>query len=161
MYWRCSRSEEMSHPGALLPYYWFETPVLTRSGGVQTERSAVTCDTARLTSCNVMQMDLEGVPPTTIREVSLLKVLGRSNHIVKCVPSDAGLGCDKTVHTRQPDTRMICRLLGAEPIDEDGKSVLYLVSGIAGACTVMRCPCSCCSQPPRHGCRFLSTFSRT
>lgn len=29
-------------------------------------------------------MDQEGVPPTTIREVSLLKVLGRSNHIVKC-----------------------------------------------------------------------------
>ena len=48
-----------------------------------------------------MQLDQDGVPPTTIREVSLLKVLGRSNHIVK--------------------------LLGAEQIDEDGKSVLYLV----------------------------------
>lgn len=31
-----------------------------------------------------LQLDQEGVPPTTIREVSLLKVLGRSNHVVKC-----------------------------------------------------------------------------
>jgi hypothetical protein len=35
----------------------------------------------------IVQLDQEGVPPTTIREVSLLKVLSRSNHIVKCVYS--------------------------------------------------------------------------
>eukprot|EP00892_Ulva_mutabilis_P005149 jgi/Ulvmu1/3005/UM015_0045.1 len=69
-------------------------------GKVYKARDRITGDTVALKKC-LIQMDLEGVPPTTIREVSLLKVLGRSNHVVK--------------------------LLGAEPVDEDGKAVLYLV----------------------------------
>jgi hypothetical protein len=32
-------------------------------------------------------MDEEGVPSTTLREISLLKMLSESNHIVKCVPA--------------------------------------------------------------------------
>lgn len=32
-----------------------------------------------------LQMEEEGVPSTTLREVSLLKMLSESNHIVKCV----------------------------------------------------------------------------
>lgn len=31
-----------------------------------------------------MQMEEEGVPSTTLREISLLKMLSESNHIVKC-----------------------------------------------------------------------------
>lgn len=38
----------------------------------------------QLTGPLAAQLDQEGVPPTTIREVSLLKVLSRSNHVVKC-----------------------------------------------------------------------------
>lgn len=30
-------------------------------------------------------MEEEGVPSTTLREISLLKMLSESNHIVKCV----------------------------------------------------------------------------
>jgi hypothetical protein len=37
-------------------------------------------------------MDEEGVPSTTLREVSLLKMLSESNHIVKCV-GGAGAMC--------------------------------------------------------------------
>jgi hypothetical protein len=33
--------------------------------------------------CKLMQMEEEGVPSTTLREVSLLKMLSESNHIVK------------------------------------------------------------------------------
>lgn len=33
--------------------------------------------------CHCLQMEEEGVPSTTLREVSLLKMLSESNHIVK------------------------------------------------------------------------------
>eukprot|EP00892_Ulva_mutabilis_P005150 jgi/Ulvmu1/3006/UM015_0046.1 len=69
-------------------------------GKVYKARDTETGNIVALKKCRI-QMDQEGVPPTTIREVSLLKVLGRSNHIVK--------------------------LLGAEQVDEDGKAVLYLI----------------------------------
>jgi hypothetical protein len=38
-----------------------------------------------------MQMEEEGVPSTTLREVSLLKMLSESNHIVKWVPGAGAL----------------------------------------------------------------------
>ena len=34
-------------------------------------------------SCPRAQMEEEGVPSTTLREISLLKMLSESNHIVK------------------------------------------------------------------------------
>lgn len=39
-----------------------------------------------------LQMEEEGVPSTTLREVSLLKMLSESNHIVKCVAAGCGGG---------------------------------------------------------------------
>lgn len=48
-----------------------------------------------------LEMEEEGVPSTTLREVSLLRMLGQSNHVVK--------------------------LLTQEHTDENGKPVLYLV----------------------------------
>ena len=47
--------------------------------------------------CCSLQLDAEGVHPTTIREVSLLKVLSRSNHIVryvKYVSYKVNVSCD-------------------------------------------------------------------
>jgi serine/threonine protein kinase len=38
------------------------------------------------------QMDEEGVPSTTLREISLLKMLSESNHIVKCVAAGVASG---------------------------------------------------------------------
>lgn len=37
-------------------------------------------------------MEEEGVPSTTLREISLLQMLSESNHIVKSVPFAASLG---------------------------------------------------------------------
>nr|BAB61877.1 cyclin-dependent kinase 1 [Acrosiphonia duriuscula] len=69
-------------------------------GKVYKARDSKTDQVVALKKCR-LQLDAEGVPPTTIREVSLLQVLSRSNHVVK--------------------------LLGVEQIEEDGKVVLYLI----------------------------------
>lgn len=45
---------------------------------------AVAWPPAEPPACMRMQMEEEGVPSTTLREISLLKMLSESNHIVKC-----------------------------------------------------------------------------
>lgn len=76
----------------------------------------------------MLQMEEEGVPSTTLREISLLQMLSESNHIVKCVrlaPSYI-LPCRMTLSlgTHPPGG---CRLLAVEHTEENGKPCLYLV----------------------------------
>ncbi|KAJ9530012.1 hypothetical protein QJQ45_023291 [Haematococcus lacustris] len=60
-----------------------------------------------------LEMEEEGVPSTTLREVSLLLMLSESNHIVKCV------------HVASDPCTVW--LLAVEHTEENGKPCLYLV----------------------------------
>lgn len=100
-------------------------------------------------------MEEEGVPSTTLREISLLQMLSESNHIVKCAHSSSLLALPagqqhscRVEALRQPavlplapehmpltksllpaarSTQFTCRLLCVEHLEENGKPCLYLV----------------------------------
>ncbi len=81
----------------------------------------------RITPHTYTQMEEEGVPSTTLREVSLLQMLSDSNHIVKyappvwVLPSSTDLVC--VHHHSNPPPRLLC----VEHVEENNKPVLYLV----------------------------------
>ena len=81
--------------------------------------------------CSLLaQMEEEGVPSTTLREVSLLLMLSESNHIVKCVR----IRIDSCVWIRSTNYLTMrlyyFRLMSVEHAEENNKPCLYLVGSI-------------------------------
>ncbi len=75
-------------------------------------------------------MEEEGVPSTTLREISLLKMLSESNHIVKCVARQPALASPlrQLLFTSRLLLLHACRrLMSVEHTEENNKPCLYLV----------------------------------
>lgn len=81
-----------------------------------------------------LQMEEEGVPSTTLREVSLLKMLSESNHIVKWVPA-------LTLLVTAGDMALV----GGVPAQTAGR-MATAVCCRATACPHHRLPCPCCTH---------------